>query len=360
MTKTGLTVRLKGVTSYQRNGKTVWRYRKTGQKTVYLKGKPNSDEFMRSYEAARDGLSVEDKVLLARTNRPYSLHSLIAIYKTSEAYEVLKPSTKETYARLLARLDKAYGHSSVKDLTPKIVRNIRDRATSPATGNRFVSLLSVLCEEAKELSWIKANPAKGVRKRKYKKKSHHDWTDAEMGLFLNRYQAGSRERLAFLLLFDTAQRGGDTHKFGPQHLKNGVLSVHQEKTGAILKIPLQPETLAEIKRHKSNQLSFILTEKGLPYRKKPFQQWFSKACTKTGLTHCSAHGLRGARLRVYAENGATFEQMKSIGGHETDSQLQVYIRNAKQTRIAERTTSELGALNLATLKLVAKNGEKKQ
>ena len=356
MSKTGLTVRLKGVTSYNRNGKTVWRYRKTGRPTVYLKGKPNSDEFMRSYEAARDGVTIEDKVNHVRREKPYSLHALIAIYRTSDAFtQMLKLSTQKDYGRLLDRLDTAYGPESFKSLTPKIVRRIRDRADSPSTGNRFVSLIRILGEQAIELDWISVNPAADVKKRKYKKRHVHDWTDQEIGFFLNAYGAGTMERLAFLLIYDTAQRGSDAFRFGPQHLKDGVLVFRQEKTGTPLRIPLQSETAAEIERHKSGQLAFVLSSNGRPYKRKPFQQWFSRRCNEIGLTHCSAHGLRGARLRRYAEAGASFEQMKSIGGHKTTSQLQTYIRNASQARIAEQTADDLGGLNLATLKLIGED-----
>jgi integrase len=336
-----------------------YRYRKAGRKTVYLKGEPWDDEFVASLSAAKSGETVEQKVSNLEQERPYSLRALIALYKISPEFSTLRPSTQSVYGRLLDRLDEDYGHADFRKLSPVRVRKIRDDAEKPTTGNRYVSLLSILGRLAVERGWVTVNPAREVRKRRYEKGHMHDWTDQELGHYLNKYKSGSRERLAFLLLYDTSQRGGDVHLFGPQHLKNGGLTFRQEKTSKSMWIPLQAETLAEIERHKSDQLAFILTPSGRPYKRKSFQKWFSKTCTDIGLPHCSAHGLRGARLRRYAEEGASYEDMKAIGGHETESELRKYIRNASQTRIAKRVTSQMGRLDLATLKKVAKKAEKR-
>jgi len=70
----------------------------------------------------------------------------------------------------------------------------------------------------------------------------HTWTEEQIAQFEAHHSIGSRERLALALGLYTAQRRGDVVRMGRQHVRNGVLHVKQAKTGAVLAIPLHPET----------------------------------------------------------------------------------------------------------------------
>jgi integrase len=67
------------------------------------------------------------------------------------------------------------------------------------------------------------------------------WTEEEIFQFEAHHKPGSRARLAFALLLYTGQRRSDVLRMGRQHVRDGVLYVRQQKTGAELAIPLYPE-----------------------------------------------------------------------------------------------------------------------
>src|SRR4051794_25889652 len=54
------------------------------------------------------------------------------------------------------------------------------------------------------------------------------------------HAVGTKPRLAFALLLYSAQRRSDVVRMGRQHIKDGVLTVTQQKTGATLAIPVHP------------------------------------------------------------------------------------------------------------------------
>jgi len=328
----GTLVRLKGVSSYTDvRGKTRWRYRSRG-KTHSLRGTPGSPEFMASYQAAIDQVSAKPKRVI-----PYSFRDLVGTYKMSPDFKVLSLSTQTVYARLLSRLVSDFGDLDATVIEPSYIRSIRDKygEGAPSTGNRILSLMSILMNLACELNWIDKNPCQGIRKIKRRDTGgFHSWTDKEITQFKEYFPEGTKERLALMLMLHTAQRGSDICRMGSQHVTAGVIRVTQQKTGETLYIPLSKALRQEISLHPQS-MAFITTKYGTPYKSvKAFQQWFSKCCNKAGLPHCSAHGLRKAGSRLLAEGGATSKELMSITGHKTLSQAQKYIRAADQKRLA--------------------------
>ena len=47
---------------------------------------------------------------------------------------------------------------------------------------------------------------------------------------------------------------------GRQHIRDGVLSVHQQKTGALLAIPVTPPLAAVLDATPSDNLTFLVTD----------------------------------------------------------------------------------------------------
>ena len=60
-----------------------------------------------------------------------------------------------------------------------------------------------------------------------------------------------------------------------------------------------------------------------------------KWCDEAGLSDCSAHGLRKARLSRLAELGCSDAEIMSISGHATRKEIDRYTRAARQRRLAE-------------------------
>lgn len=172
----------------------------------------------------------------------------------------------------------------------------------------------------------------------------HAWTEEEIAQFEGHHPIGSRERLALALGLHTGQRRGDVVRMGRQHIRGDVLHVKQEKTGAVLAIPLHPELAAILATVPSTQLTFLMTLRGKPFTAHAFTAWFAKACDDAGLpSACTFHGLRKAACRRLAEAGCTVHEIGAISGHATLREVERYTKAVDQAKLA-RAAMERAAM----------------
>jgi integrase len=143
-----------------------------------------------------------------------------------------------------------------------------------------------------------------------------------------------RGRLALALLLYTGQRRGDVVRMGRQHVKDGVLTLRQMKTGVELAIPLHPALEMVIADMPTEHLTFLTTAFGKPFTAAGFGNWFREQCNAAGLPHCSAHGLRKAAARRLAEAGCTEHEIGAITGHASLREIVRYTKAADQKRLA--------------------------
>jgi integrase len=180
-------------------------------------------------------------------------------------------------------------------------------------------------------------PARDIAPIKRKAAGFHTWTEDEIAQFEAHYPIGSRARLALALLLYTAQRRSDVVKMGRQHIRNGVAHVRQQKTGAMLAIPVHPALQAVLDATPSEHLTFLTTAYGKPFTAAGFSFWFRARCDAAGLPkHCAAHGLRKAACRRLAEAGCSANVIASISGHTTLHEVSRYTRAADQERMARQ------------------------
>jgi hypothetical protein len=128
---------------------------------------------------------------------------------------------------------------------------------------------------------------------------------------------------------------------GRQHIRNGVLTVRQVKTGAELPIPVHPE-LDGIRADMSG-MTFLTTQFGKPFTAAGFGNWFREQCNDAGLAHCSAHGLCKAAARRLAEAECTEHEIAAITGHATLREIARYTKAADQQRLARAAMEKVSA-----------------
>jgi integrase len=152
---------------------------------------------------------------------------------------------------------------------------------------------------------------------------------------------GSKPRLALALLLYTGQRRSDVVKMGRQHIRAGVLTVKQEKTGATLAIPVHPHLQAVLDATASEHLTFLVTATGKPYGGNAFSEQFRNWCDAAGLPRrCKPHGLRKAACRRLAEAGCSGNEIMAISGHATLKELVRYTAAADQARLARNAMAK--------------------
>jgi len=129
---------------------------------------------------------------------------------------------------------------------------------------------------------------------------------------------------------------------GMQHIRDGQISVAQQKTGTRVWIPLHPELKRILDMTQSEHLVFIATECGRPYaHSKSFGNTIRGWSREAGLTGCPLHGLRKACARRLAEAGCTASEIMSITGHKSLTEAERYVRAANQRTMAEAAMGKI-------------------
>jgi integrase len=170
----------------------------------------------------------------------------------------------------------------------------------------------------------------------------HTWTEEEIAAFKAVHPNGTRARLAFSLLLNTAQRRGDVIRMGRQHIKSEWLSITQQKTGVTVQMPVLRELRAAIDGFPNNHLTFLTTQYGEPFTAAGFGNWFREICREAALPdHCAAHGLRKAAARRLAEHGCTAHQIMAITGHKTLKEVTRYTEAVDRHGLAETAMAKI-------------------
>jgi integrase len=316
---------------HDRHGKLRRYVRRPGSRAIALPGLPGSPEFMQAYQDA-----MSSPVLRPRTVKAGTLAALAAEFFGSTEFANLKASSQATYRLTLGRVLELDGHRLVRDLPPDKARKIVQEigTNRPAMANLTRAVLRRLFSFAVTVGQRRDNPFNGVPK--YKIGTHHTWTDAELDAYEKRWPPGTRERLAYDVLLYTAQRVGDCVRMQRQDIRNGVIAVKQQKTGAEVFIPLHPALARSIKAGPSNGLYLVGDKSGRPITRRTLSVLIARATKAAGLSvDCVAHGLRKAALRRLAEYGATSREMQAVSGHKTLAEIERYTRQADQQRLAK-------------------------
>ena len=199
------------------------------------------------------------------------------------------------------------------------------------------------CESRKLIS---RDPTWGIRIKAPKSDGHHTWSETELAAFEAYHPIGSKARLALALGLHTGQRRGDVIRIGRQHIRDGVLSVRQQKTGTPLALAVRPELAEIIAATPSGNLTLLTTKGGKPYSANDFSIQFRKWCDAAGLPlECTFHGLRKAMLTRLADAGKTVHQIAAVSGHKTLKEVERYTEKADQRRLAREAL--LGEQNVS-------------
>jgi integrase len=145
------------------------------------------------------------------------------------------------------------------------------------------------------------DPTVGIRIKAPKSSGFRTWTDTEIIQFEAAHPVGTRARLLF-----TGQRRSDVIRMGRQYVKDGCITVRQQKTGVILEIPLHPALVEILAAHPATHMTYLITAAGKPFSAQGFTAWFRSTVREAGLPPgLSAHGLRKSMCRRLAESGCS-------------------------------------------------------
>lgn len=294
-----------------RHGRIRHYARVPGQKQVPLPGAPGSEEFMAAYAAA---LAAEPMPIGSSRSKPGSVSSLIAAYYSDVSFRALAAGTQGMRRAILERFRSDYGDRRV-GLLQRVHLVTLIGQKKPFAARNWLKTLRGLMQYGVAAGHVKSDPTVGLKARRAQAGEIHSWTETEIEQYESHHPVGSRSRLAMALLLYTAQRRSDVIRMGRQHIKDGMLTVRQQKTGRTLQIPVHPHLAVVLAATTSEHLTFLTTAAGEPFSAAGFGNLFRSWCDDAALPkHCSAHGLRKAACRRLAEAGCSEHQIASISG----------------------------------------------
>ncbi|MEI9992756.1 MAG: tyrosine-type recombinase/integrase [Rhizomicrobium sp.] len=301
-----------------RHGKRRYYFRRPGFARVPLPGQPYSPEFMAAHADAMGGKTPIGEVGSTRTI-PGTMNALIVAYFNSPAFCSLSASTRTTYRGILETFRNEHGDKRVSMLQgDHIARMMGAKAATPAAANNLLRMLRLIMRFAVLHGWRRDDPTSGTKALKMRAGGFYTWSEDDIAKFEGTHAIGTRARLALGLLLYTAQRRSDVILLGRQHVRNEVVTIRQQKTGAVVEIPVLPELRRILDASPNNHLTFLVTAAGKPFSAAGFGNWFRSMCDAAALPkQCAAHGLRKAASRRLAEAGCTAHQIMAITGHKT-------------------------------------------
>lgn len=312
-------------------------FRRKGHPGGPLPGKVGSVEFMEAYQGY-----LNTKTAFAGKPRG-TLGRVITDYYATADFKNLADNSKKLYKSALEPVGKKYGHNSVAAVDQNRVRDIIEEigSRSPQMANLTRSVLLRVLGVAHARGWMpRLITGKGITT--YKGGTHHTWTADEMAIYEARWPLGTRERLAYAAYRYTGQRGGDVTKLSRRDALAGAFNVVQEKTGAVVSIPVAPELIEAIKAMPANGMTILGDKHGRPIQRRTLTKIIKKAVKDAGLpSRCVPHGLRKALLTELAEEGASDRQLASISGHKNTEELKTYTQAANQRILARDAMAKL-------------------
>jgi integrase len=243
---------------------------------------------------------------------------------------------------VLERFRSEHGDKRIAMLTPAHVDKLIGKLKPYAQRNMLKTLRGLMAFAVKD-RMIKSDPTAESKPTRVKDTGGFaTWSEDHISAFTNQHAIGTRARLALAILLFTGQRRGDVVRLGRQHIREGVLSFRQGKTGTQVDIPVLPDLQTILDATTNEHLTFLVTEFGKPFSAAGFGNWFRVMCNEAGLPKgFSAHGLRKAAATRFADHGATAHELMSWFGWKKLAEAERYTQTANRKALARGMVRKL-------------------
>ena len=314
----------------------VWYVRRKGR-YFRITAAAGTEDFDRQYLA----------ILRGATPPRTSWAALLEAFRASDRWRDLKPRTRADYDKCFAYILEGNGGRDVARLTARDVAGMMDaNAHRVRFGNYVAAVLSVLCEHARELGWITANPVKGLRKRRMpvdRAAPHLPWTDAAVVKF--RCEARDLPRLIFEIGIGTVQRPGDWSLFRWGDYDGMRLTLTQGKTGNTLSLPATAQLRAALDgvagdHHPAGPI--LRGPDGAAMKYRYIAALMLAERRRLGLEAFDLHGLRYRGVQELAWAGCDDEEIMSYSGHASRAMVIKYAGEARQIMRARSASAKRG------------------
>lgn len=262
-----------------------------------------------------------------RLDGPTNIMTVVELlhrYEGSAKFKSLSANSQTAYGHAFKHIRKAFGEAEAEDLKPKDVRLFLSINT-PATGNLVAAVIRAAYAWGRDFDLVTVDPCKDVKSQETG--SHEPWSDEMLSAGL---ASDDRIiRLAVHLLFYTGQRIGDVCKLRWNDLRDGHISLVQQKTTKALTIPLHSALAAELDATPKAGLTILANDIGIPVTDNQLRLAV-KAFTGGKFV---PHGLRKNAVIALLEAGATHKEVQSITG-QSHQMIEYYAARLNQKKVA--------------------------
>lgn len=266
--------------------------------------------------------------------------TLVTFRHVAERYlvDVLPSKAVETRRTNLLQLGKLYSFfdsppAPLDEIKPIHIRKYLDwRKASPVSANREIALFSHIFNKAREWGATdRPNPCAGVRKHR------EAGRDVYVGDQLYRRvweKADIPLREAMDLAYLTGQRPADVLKMDERDVRDGVVTVKQNKTGARLRIEIVGELATLLDRiaarkidHNPRSTRLIVDEQGRPLGQSALRFRFDRTREAAGIAKAEFQfrDLR-AKAGTDKESASDLRGAQSLLGHGSVAMTEHYVR----------------------------------
>ena len=332
-----------------RHKRPVWYVRVGKGPRIRIRADYGTPEFDAQYQAAING-EVKSRRQHATAG---SLQWLIERFRETPAWLSLSPATRKKRENIFRQIIESAGRQPFTAIREADIATGRDRrGKTPHQARAFIDTMRCLYAWAKEVGFVKVDPAAGVKYPTLKSgEGFPVWTDSDVAAYEARWPIGTKERVWFDVLSYTGLRRGDAVKLGKQHVRDGEAVITTEKSGGkvevIIPLHLFPALIETLRIGPTGDLHFIVGANRKPMTKDSFGNVFHFACRAAGIKK-SAHGLRKLAATRAAEAGANIWQLNAMFGWTGTKMASHYTQAFERKRAAREGFKKLVTNDSAT------------
>jgi integrase len=268
----------------------------------------------------------------------YGLKSEAKKRTLSEAIEryqkyVLPTVSKSRREHILEWWAKNFGHLSLKEITPALVTEIRDKLNhdeidgkkrAPATVVKYLAILShILNMCVNEWQWLETNSVSKVSKPSLPKGRTRFLEEHERKNLLEACQLSQNSYLYAIVILgiSTGMRRSEilTLTWADIDFERQRIVLRETKNGEVRVLPLVGTALQILKRHKEiRSTSSALLFPGIdPEKPIDFRSAWHVAAKKAGLKNFKFHDLRHSFASYCVMNGSSLNEVADLLGHKS-------------------------------------------
>lgn len=328
-----------------KTGKRYYYVRKKGCKSVALQDAtgtpvtdPESADFRPAYNVALAKLT-EQKPKTSPSKptksvaRAGTIGALILDYQQGAKFNRLKPSTKQSYTRMLNTILEHWEHILARDITPRAVAAFQDKfQAQPRMGDLYVTMLRNLFSLAQRQGLVVHNPASGIEKM-HRSTPMKTWGENE----IRQAVSGAPEHVGrvYLWLWRTGLRLNDVLRVQRSMINDGVLHITESKTGTSLKIPLHSDLVTDLKSGPERLHHILANSRGRAWTRDGFESSSAKVLKEMfGKERKQIHGIRRLAITSLIEAGCSIPEVSSITG-QTAQMVEHYAKDYARFGLAK-------------------------